>query len=400
MLAAVQRMRRVVIRKELLAIYAMVFLADTAVGIFRPTFSLYARSMGASLTMIGALGGTEGLTRILFFVPIGMLSDTKGRRGVMSAGLLLFAVSFFLYPIVPGPYFLFPIRVMTGLSVASTFFIGIAYVSGIVDQRDRGLAIGLYTTCMGLGFAVGSAIGGLVVEDYGFGACYRVAAIIVLLGFAILHLGPADRSTQQQKAGSGTSQPLLAKLALLVKDPNILAASLGNMLISVVLEGAIFNFFPLYSASLSVSEAAIGSMFSVRALMSTSARLPTGALTTKFPGRRLMIVALALAMIMVLSMSFITVPAVLGIVLAGEGIAYGMFLASGHTFVAEHSTESNRGTATGIYSTAGSMGVVLGPFALGPVADFWGLDTVFWLTGALVFLGIVVILYMSYRQRS
>jgi MFS family permease len=109
---------------------------------------------------------------------------------------------------------------------------------------------------------------------------------------------------------------------------------------------------------------------------------------------------LALAMIMVLSMSFITVPAVLGIVLAGEGIAYGMFLASGHTFVAEHSTESNRGTATGIYSTAGSMGVVLGPFALGPVADFWGLDTVFWLTGALVFLGIVVILYMSYRQRS
>lgn len=400
MLAVVQRVGRIVIRRDLLAIFAMVFLADAAIGIFRPTFSLYARSLGASLTMIGALGGTEGLTRILFFVPIGMLSDTKGRTGILSAGLLLFAVSYFLYTIVPSPYFLFPIRVMTGLSVASTFFIGIAYVSDIVDQPDRGLVIGLYTTCMGLGFAVGSAIGGQVAESYGFGACYRVAAIIVLVGFAILHLGPADKSTRQRKVAGGMSQPLLAKLALLVKEPSILAASLGNMLISVVLEGAIFNFFPLYTASLSVSEATIGSMFSLRALMSTSSRLPTGALTTRFPGRRLMVVALVLAMTMVLSISFITVPAVLGIVLAGEGIAFGMFLASGHTVVAEHSTESNRGTATGIYNTVGSMGVALGPFALGPVADFWGLDTVFWLTGVLVFLGIVVILYMGYRQRS
>jgi DHA1 family tetracycline resistance protein-like MFS transporter len=399
MSAVVKRVGRIVIRRDLLAVFAMVFLADAAIGIFRPTISLYARSLGASLTMIGALGGIEGLTRILFAVPIGMLSDTKGRRGVMSAGLLLFAASYFLYTIAPGPHFLFPIRVMTGLSVASTFFIGIAYVSDIVDQRDRGLVIGLYTTCMGLGFAVGSAIGGLVAEDYGFGACYRVAAVIALLGFAILHLGPADKSTRQRKAGSGTSQPLVAKLALLVKEPNILAASLGNMLISVVLEGAIFNFYPLYAASLSVSEAAIGSMFSVRALMSTSSRLPAGALTARLPSRHLMVVALVLAMTMVLSISFITAPAVLGIVLAGEGIAFGMFLASGHTFVAEHSTESNRGTATGIYSTAGSMGVALGPFALGPVADLWGLGTVFWLTGVMVFLGVVVILYMGHRQR-
>jgi len=400
MSTVVKRVRRIVIRRDLLAVFAMVFLADAAIGIFRPTISLYARSLGASLTMIGALGGIEGLTRILFFVPVGMFSDTKGRRGVISAGLLLFAASYFLYTIVPSPYLLFPIRVMTGLSVCSTFFIGIAYVSDIVDQRDRGLVIGLYTTCMGLGFAVGSAIGGLVTEDYGFGASYRVAAIIVLLGFAILHLGPADKSTRHRKAGSGTSQPLLAKLTLLVKEPNILVASLGNVLISVVLEGAIFNFYPLYAASLSISEAVIGSMFSVRALMSTSSRLPTGALTARLPSRRLMVVALVLAMTMVLSISFITVPAVLGVVLAGEGLAFGMFLASGHTFVAEHSTESNRGTATGIYNTAGSMGVALGPLALGPVADFWGLHTVFWLTGALVFLGIVVILYMGYRQRS
>jgi MFS family permease len=400
MVAIVKRVECIVTRRDLLAIFGMVFLADAAIGIFRPTFPLYARGLGASLTMIGALGGTEGLTRVLSFVPIGMLSDAKGRLGVLSAGLLLFAASYFLCATVSSPYWLYPVRVMTGLSMASTFFVGIAYVSDMVDRPDQGLAIGLYTTCMGLGFALGSAIGGQVAERYGYAACYRVAAVAVLVGFALLRWVSSAKSRGRGAASAAISEPLSAKLALLVREPNILAASLGNLLISVVLEGAIFNFFPLYTASLSVSEAAIGSMFSVRALMSTAARLPTGALTTRFSSRHLMVLALVLAMTLVLSISFLTAPTALGIALAVEGIAYGMFLASGHTAVAEHSTESNRGTATGVYSMAGSLGVVLGPFALGPVADWWGLTTVFWLTGAMVFLGIVVVLYMSHRQRG
>jgi len=398
-LTVLQRVQRIVIKRDLLATFVMVFLADIAIGTFRPTFSLFARDLGASLTMIGVLSGTEGLTRILSSVPIGMISDTKGRKGVLSAGLLIFAMSYFLYTLVPSPYLLFPIRVMTGLSVASTFFIGIAYVSDVVAKPDQGLTIGLYTSCMGLGFAIGSSIGGHVAENYGFAACYRVAALFTLLGFVVLRWGVSDKPVRQRKEGGETDVSLSAKLGLLVKEPGILAASLGNLLISVVLEGTIFSFFPLYAASLSVSEAAIGSMFSVRALMSTSARLPTGALTTKFPSRRLMIVALVLAMMIVFSISFIKVPAVLGVVLACEGIAFGMFLAAGHTFVAEHSTESNRGTATGIYNMAGSVGTALGPFVLGPIADLWGLDTVFWLTGVLVFVGLCVIAYMASRQR-
>jgi DHA1 family multidrug resistance protein-like MFS transporter len=398
-LTVLQRVQRIVIKRDLLATFVMVFLADIAIGTFRPTFSLFARDLGASLTMIGVLSGTEGLTRILSSVPIGMISDTKGRKGVLSAGLLIFAMSYFLYTLVPSPYLLFPIRVMTGLSVASTFFIGIAYVSDVVAKPDQGLTIGLYTSCMGLGFAIGSSIGGHVAENYGFAACYRVAALVTLLGFVVLRWGVSDKSVRQRKGGGEADVSLSAKLGLLVKEPGILAASLGNLLISVVLEGAIFSFFPLYAASFSVSEAAIGSMFSVRALMSTSARLPTGALTAKFPSRKLMIIALVLAMTMVFSISFVKVPAVLGVVLAGEGIAFGMFLAAGHTFVAEHSTESNRGTATGIYNMAGSVGTALGPFVLGPIADLWGLDTVFWLAGVLVFVGLCVIAYMASRQR-
>ena len=101
---------------------------------------------------------------------------------------------------------------------------------------------------------------------------------------------------------------------------------------------------------------------------------------------------------MVFSISRTTVSLPLGMLLAGEGIAFGMFLTSGQAFVTEHSTEDNRGTAIGVYSMAGSIGATMGPFVLGLVADVWGLAAVFQITGALVFTGIGVLWYLRSRQ--
>jgi len=85
--------------------------------------------------------------------------------------------------------------------------------------------------------------------------------------------------------------------------------------------------------------------------------------------------------------------------LAGEGIAFGMFLTAGQAFVTGHATESRRGAAIGVYSTAGSVGSTAGPFVLGLVADAWGLAAVFQVTGALVFLGIGGLWYLRSRRR-
>ena len=74
-----------------------------------------------------------------------------------------------------------------------------------------------------------------------------------------------------------------------------------------------------------------------------------------------------------------------------------MFLTAGQAFINEHYDESERGTAMGVYSTTGSIGVTAGPFALGAIADLLGLKSVFWLTGLLALLGIALFLYASSR---
>lgn len=399
-MAVMRRIERIAKRPELLTLFAMVFFADIAIGVARANFSLFASGLGASLAVVGALGGTEGLTRILVSVPIGNLSDRLDRQTVLGAGLLIFVVAFVLLGIVRDPLLLFPARALIAVGLVSTFFIGIAHVSDIVSQSDQGLAIGLYATCMGLGFAVGSALGGHVAESYGFAASFRVAAISALVSFSILWWGPSRRSDRPLPAAEASSEPVATKLALLVREPGILAACLGTLLISMAMEGAVFNFFPLYAASLGVGEAVIGYMLAARALSSTAVRLPAGALAGRFTGKPLMAVALAISMTAVMAIGFSTNPAMLSLLLACEGIGYGIFFSAGHTTVAEHTSEDNRGMATGLFVMAGSAGVAVGPAIMGPVAEIWGLSAVFGLASTALGLGLGVILWANYRNRD
>jgi MFS family permease len=395
LLAVINRLQHLSLRKELVSIFVMVFLADVVNGIFSPTFSLYATSLGASLTLVGALGSTVGLTRIVSSVPLGLFSDAKGRKGVLAGGIFLSAMSSYLCTLVSNPYLLLPIRMLTGVATTAIFFIGMAYLGDIVPKEKHGVASGVYTTCMGLGFTLGSELGGRLASQLGYISTYRIAGTLALVGLTIACWGLGS-PPKQRVAHARTISPI-TKLGILTREPHLLAASIGYLLIILMFDAAIVNFFPLYANSMLISQAAIGSMFAIRALASASVRLPTGILTSRFSCERLMVMALVLGMTMVVGISFLKSPVALTLMLMGEGMCFGIFLTSGQAFVTGAFDGSERGTAMGVYSMTGSIASTAGPFLFGAVADIWGLRSVFLLAGALVFLGILVFLYARSR---
>jgi len=392
------RVRQLLVRKELVSAFAMIFIADLVVGIFSPTFALFAASLGASATLIGLLSSTVGMTRIISSIPIGMISDSKGRKGVLVAGMLTLATSSFLYSLVADPLWLFPLRMMSGIVITSTFFIGMAYAGDRVRREDRGLVSGIYTTCMGLGFAVGSALGGKMAVQFGYGPTFRIAALIALLGVAFAYLGLSGPAPRSELAPRSVSP--LTKLGLLAREPSLFAASVGYMMIILTFDAVLVNIFPLYAKSLTIGQAAIGSMFAVRALTSASVRMPTGLLMARIPSHKVMIAALALGMVAITSIAFLSDPLLLTVALAGEGICFGMYLTSGQAYITEQFPEADRGTAMGVYSMTGSISSMIGPFAFGAMADVWGLNIVFVVTGCIVFLGIALILFTNARERQ
>jgi MFS family permease len=390
---------RRVLRREVITICAVIFLADVMSGVISPTFSLYAQQLGASLTVIGALSSVIGLTHLFSSMPIGVISDRVGRKLVITAGMILSALAAMAYALSPTPLWLFPSRIVDGLAMVSSFFMGFAYLGDIVAPEEWGLAYGLYTTSMGAGFTVGPILGAAVAERYDIAGSYLAAAGLALLGAAIAAGGLKRITTSGENKHSATRRPPWSGARDMLRQPRILAGSLGNLMMSMSFGAAVVSFFPIYAAQLLVPSVVINSMYSARAFGSTLARLPTGAMASRVPVRFLMYAALALAMVAHFLMAQVNSSPLLGLLLIMEGVAYGGFLTSGQIFVAENSTPSSRGAAVGVYSTAGSLGSTVSAIILGAVADRFGVRLVFRLVGLLILLGLLVIMFLSTRPQ-
>jgi MFS transporter, DHA1 family, multidrug resistance protein len=394
---------RSILRRDVLSLCAFIFVADCLSGLIAPTFSLYAQGLGASVVLIGALSSAVGLTSLISAVPVGILSDSFGRRRLLLLGMVVWGLSLLVMSVAPHPYVLFPGRVLMGLAAIMTFGLGAAFLGDITEGRERGPAFGLYATAMGLGFAVGPLVGGLISDWYSIEVSYMVGAGLAAAGFLFgLWTLPTVRRTSVAKSNrpARALTSSLNQLRVVLGDVLIVLACVGVMLQTVAFAGALQNFFPLYASAALIGPATIAPMFSVRAFTSTVFRMPMGLLSSYISPAGVMILSLLTIGVTLLGISQTTNPMMLTILLAVEGIGFGGFVTAGQAFIAEHSDSDTRGTAMGVYKMAGAIGATAGPLALGIIASEWGLSAVFIVTGMTVMLGVILMVAILYRAPS
>ncbi len=381
------------LRRELLVLYLVIFLADTAVGYILPLFPLLAKQLGATLTLIGSLTAINGGTQVLVAVPLGMISDRVGRRRLITFGSLCFAVTALLLALAPSPALLVPAQFLLGVGTVATFYVAAALVGDYSAPADRGLAMGCLTTAMGLGFAAGPFFGGLVSERMGIQSSLYIVMAIALLAFVLSWLFLTDVPGLR---GSSRRNPL-RELRVLTSNRAILLAALAHLLLSPIFNGVVLSLVPIKAEVIGFSALTIGTLYTVRALSSTATRLPIGALSTPRWSHRLMLLALVLGGCALAVIAASTSRPVFYVALAIEGISYGMFLTAGQAFVTQYAPKEQRGAALGAYNMAGGIGAALSPIVLGIVADAAGLDVSFWATALLAVSGSLILLQFFER---
>ena len=139
-----------------------------------------------------------------------------------------------------------------------------------------------------------------------------------------------------------------------------------------------------------ISEAAIGTMFAIRALVSAAGRFPNSMVARRVGSKPVLLVALLLEVVVMLGIAMTGQRTLLTVLLAAEGLAFGAYLVAGQTYIAEHTTRETRGAAIGVYSTASNIGGTAAPILLGLVAARWGIATVFTVAGCALAVGFVV----------
>ncbi len=398
-----RRLGRIFRQREVLALTLNVMLAELVVGTYHPYFSLFAQSVGASVALVGALVAAQTLSRTVNCLTMGALSDRMGRKGIIVGAMAAFALALAGMTWMRSPAPLFITQVLMGAAQAGVFDIGIGYLGDVVPREDRGAAIGLYTTVMGVGFGVGSALGGALVGGAGaYLTAFRVTALFAALGVAVSTWGlrsvrrPGVQEAPEPAAGWRLRAVITPMLDAL-NNRLLLSGSILNALKSAWFAVVGGGFLSLYMANHGISAEAIGLIFGLRAITSSAARLPAGLLTRRWPSYWIIIAATSVTMVGFWLLPLLTSAWALAGFVTIEGAMFGALMSVGNAFVAENARADNLGSALGLFGTVGGAGSTLLSLLVGLVADWRGLPTMFIFMGAVLLLGMGLALWVRGR---
>jgi MFS family permease len=188
--------------RTLLACLAATLGASICFGAFLSFMPLYAKGKGLDPAQVGLVFAAQALTNVVSRIPVGFVADRTDRRGLVSAGLLCLAVGLSALGGFDSPSALAACAVVLGMGMALSFTAIGALVAEAVSPFRRGLAMGMFNSCVYLGMMGGSLSLGSLIRTIGYPSGFAVggavAVVTVLLFFRLMR----NRSREQASGGN------------------------------------------------------------------------------------------------------------------------------------------------------------------------------------------------------
>ena len=136
-----------------------------------------------------------GLTISALLLPMGRLSDILGRKIIYVLGFIVFTAGGFLAAAAFNVELLIGAKILQGVGASMTQGTSMAMVISAFGPSDRGKALGLTMSVVGIGAVVGPAIGGFLVDYLGWGSVlYTTAGLGVVSLIVAIVILDAERS--------------------------------------------------------------------------------------------------------------------------------------------------------------------------------------------------------------
>ncbi len=158
-------------------------------GVFLTFLPLYAAAHGYDPAQVGLVFAAQAVTNVVGRVPIGSLADRFDRRWLVAVGLICLALSLVLLGQVVQLAQLAACAVVMGVGMALTFTAIGALIAELVPAVQRGLAMGMYNSCIYLGMMSGSTVMGVALKRIGYPLGFAVAgsvSLVVLVQFFMM----------------------------------------------------------------------------------------------------------------------------------------------------------------------------------------------------------------------
>ena len=344
-------------------------------------------TLGASVTMVGAIDGLAEATAAVAKVFSGALSDALGRRKWLAvAGYALSALSKPLFPLAGGPGPVLAARLGDRLGKGIRVAPRDALVADQVDGDRRGAAFGLRQALDTLGALAGplAAVGLMVVFAGDFRAVFWVACLPALASVAILLFVP-ETATPRHGRGFPLRRAELKRLGL----PFWLVVA---VLLVLLLPRFDESFMLLRAGDLGLAAPQVPLVMAAMNLVAALLSWPAGRWSDRLGRRRPIIAGFALLVLAHLALAGATGPAWVfaGAILWGLhlGITQGVLAA----LIADLAPADRRGTAYGVFQLAAGVAILVGSVAGGLLWDRVGPAATFAAGAATGVVGLVAFL--------
>ena len=154
-------------------------------GVFLTFLPLYALHHGYDPAQVGLVFAAQAVTNVFCRVPIGRLADRFGRCWLVTVGLICLAIALTTLGQVVLLSHLMVCAVIMGVGMALTFTTIGVLIAELIPAKQRGLAMGMYNSCIYLGMMFGSTVMGITLKQIGYPLGFAAAGSSALMALAL-----------------------------------------------------------------------------------------------------------------------------------------------------------------------------------------------------------------------
>ncbi|MBM7652098.1 MFS family permease [Neobacillus cucumis] len=157
------------------------------IGNFSDAFLiLRAKDVGMAAAYIPLTYFAYNIVTSIFSTPFGMISDRIGRRPVLITGYLMFALIYLGFGLVHTVSGIWVLFFVYGVYYATTEGIQKAYVSDMVPEGQRGMALGTFNALIGIAALPASVMAGFLWQSFGAFTAFGVSSILAIISALLM----------------------------------------------------------------------------------------------------------------------------------------------------------------------------------------------------------------------
>jgi len=173
-------------RASLLVLGAAAFMVQSDARVIDPLLHVIANEFHTTVPAAAIIISSYALPYGLFQLLYGPIGDRVGKLRVMAACLALFSCGTFACAFAPNVPLFAVLRFFNGTVAAAVIPMSLGYIGDKVPYQDRQIALGRFMSALMTGQIVGSSLGGLFGQYFGWRYVYVLLGVCALAVSALL----------------------------------------------------------------------------------------------------------------------------------------------------------------------------------------------------------------------